>query len=385
MCSSQEEPEKAFSDYLKDFEIDDKAFENGDWGKGQLVSLKPDNTPLPSLVFTCLVGFKGFKYWGKSEKVLWEIPLKYKSFPFLLSHRKFGFCLYRKEGVDYPPNITEEMIGELNNAISVAEKAIQPFVKQQVRSGNVTVANHYIKLDMMYRFFRKKAQEAFSRPRPKPRVVRKDKDGKPIAWSHDFMKWEQAGSYYSIAMLDVFFSRLEHLMIIVLPFIGFDPSREDLAVIMSANWTDKYKRVFDLTADLKAKALFDELRFVKEKYRNVIMHGYFEKGGASLFFHLAPYAIPVLLSSFQDTVQYSFLPITSKSYDDICSLFDEVDLFLKSSRVNYGVRFAESGLDVPFDAKSLARYRLASRSDEDFEEFVEYVGYISDMSVNMDW
>lgn len=304
---------------------------------------------------------------------------------FLLSHRKFGFQVHRKDEVDYPQNIAEEMIQELNSAIRAADRMIQPFVEQQVRSGNVTIANYYIKLDMMYRFFRKKAKDSFVHPAPKPKVVKRDKDGNPIAWSHDTDKWEREGFYYSVGMIDAFFTRLEHLLVLVLPFIGFDPTTEDLALIMSANWINKYKRVFNLATDAKARALLDELKFVKEKYRNAIMHGYFEKRGAPLFFHLPPYAVPVLLSGFHDSVQYSFLPISAKSYEDICSLFDEVDLLFRLGQTKYGVRFAESGLELPLDANSISRYSSASASDEDFERFIEYVGYMADLSINMDW
>lgn len=385
MSINQEGQEETLNSYLKDFEFDEEALSKGNWGEGHPVELELDKLPLPSLVFICLVGLKSFRYWGKSEKVLWEIPVKYKSFPFLLSHRKFGFRVDRKNGVDYPQNIVEEMIQELTNAICAADRLLQPFAQQQIRSGNVTVANHYIKLDMMYCFFRKKAKESFLRPPPEPKVTKRNKDGTPIAWSHDPSKWERQGFYYAVAMIDAFFTRLEHLLVLLLPFIGFDPTTEDLAAIISANWTDKYKRVFNLATDTKAKALFDELKFVKEKYRNAIMHGYFEKRGASLFFHLPPYAVPVLLSGFKDSIQYSFLPITTKSYDDICSLFDEVDLFLKSGLTKYGVCFAESGLGVLFDTQSISRYRAAAASDEDFERFIEHVAYMDTLSVNMDW
>ncbi|MFC1956944.1 hypothetical protein ACFLVY_01430 [Chloroflexota bacterium] len=385
MNSSRKSPEEALNHCLKHFELDEEALKKGDWGKENPVKLPPDNLPLPPLVFLCFVALKGFGYWGKAEKVFWKIPIKYKSLPFLLSHRKFGFRVHRKGEVDYPENIVDAMIKDLNKAIRVADRMIQPFAEQQVRSGNVTVANHYIKLDMMYRFFRDKARRCFSRPAPKPEITGRDKDGTPIAWSHDPYKYEREGFYNSIGMVDAFFSRLEHVLILVLPFIGFDPATEDLAQIMSANWADKYKRVFDLAANAKAKTLLEKLIFIKEKYRNAIIHGYFEKKGASLFFHIPPYAVPVLLSRFRNSVQYSFLPITTMSYEEICSIFDEVDSLLKEGTTKYGVRFAESGLDLPFDAKSISRYHAAQESDEAFESFVEFVGYWSDLSVNMDW
>ena len=58
---------------------------------------------------------------------------------------------------------------------------------------------------------------------------------------------------------------------------------------------------------------------------------------------------------------------------------------MKSGPTKCGVRFADSGLDVTLNATSLSKFLSASKSDESFEKFVEYVGYMSDMSVNMDW
>jgi hypothetical protein len=203
------------------------------------------------------------------------------------------------------------------------------------------------------------------------------------SWDPD--KYQRQGFYYALAMIDAFFSRLEHLLIIVLPFIGFDPKKQSLSYMMSANWTDKYKRVFDLDIDRKAKSLYDELIFVKEKYRNAITHGYFEKQGASLFFHSPPYAVPILLSRFKDSIHYSFLPISEKSFKDVCSLFDRTDAFLKSGKTKYGVRYAESGLDVPFDSVFMSEYRSASTSDEAFKEFLDRTCYLADQSENMDW
>lgn len=258
MSDIKNKTEKTFHGYLKDFEPDQEAIEKGHWDNELPVKLEPDKSPLPELVFICLVVLSGFKYWGRSEKTLWEIPIKYKSLPFLLSHRKFGFRLNRKQGVDYPPDIVEEMIQKLNDAIKASEALIQPFAEQQIQMGNVSVANHYIELDMMYWFFRDKAKRAFSHPAPKPKVSKRDKDGKVVAWGLDPVRYERQGFYYALAMIDAFFSRLEHLLIIALPFIGFDPKKESLSVIMSANWTDKYKRVFDLAIDRKAKSLFDD-------------------------------------------------------------------------------------------------------------------------------
>jgi hypothetical protein len=45
------------------------------------------------MVFLTFVTILGFKYWGKGEKVLWSIPIFYKTTSFQLHHRKFGFTI----------------------------------------------------------------------------------------------------------------------------------------------------------------------------------------------------------------------------------------------------------------------------------------------------
>lgn len=52
------------------------------------------------------------------------------------------------------------------------------------------------------------------------------------------------------------------------------------------NWSEKLKRVWDLIKDQEAKTLYDELRTIKERFRNSLSHGALEKGGMSLFVHI---------------------------------------------------------------------------------------------------
>jgi len=73
------------------------------------------------------------------------------------------------------------------------------------------------------------------------------------------------------------------------------------------------------------------------------------------------------------------------SFADVCLLFDAVDSLLHSGQAKYGLRYAESGLDVPFDEKSCAKYNDAMQSDEEFEEFLEERTYFVERHINMDW
>lgn len=379
---------KAFDSYLKDFNSDEQSLQAGDRDPWMRIELGEGLAPLPYMVFICLVIFKGFAYWGKGEKVLWEIPIRYKSYPFLLSHRKFGFRIDYK-GQEPPKYIVTQMVRQLHKASGVADKLMQPFARQQFQSGNVTVANRYLSLDMRYHFFRKKAKQAFARPERKRKANAKHKEPVVTEISEAInyqIRAEREGAYYGIAMFDAYFSKLEHLLILVLPFLGFDCTKENLIELMSSQWSDKYKRIFNLAQDRKAKRLYERLSEIKEKYRNTITHGDFEKGGASLYFHIPRLgAVPAHLSRFRDSIHYSFFPLAMDSYMQICDSLDEVDDFLRTGKTKYGVMFAESGLDVSFSRKSLVKYKVAAQSHAKFISFIEREAYYDSIFTNMDF
>lgn len=377
---------KALDYCLKEFEADKGAFTSGSAWDGKPIEVKQDQLPLSSLVFICLVMFKGYRYWGKEEKLLWTIPFKYKSYPLLLSYRKFGLQILSNSGTAPPQALVKEMLKQLNKAIKVTEKLVQPYADQQVKAGNVTIANSYHKLNMMYRFFRRKAKERFRRAGCAPASLTPSKTGLIAPLLNWRVKHEHEGVYYATAMIDAFFSRLEHVLVLVLPFVGFDPVREDLVAFISSSWKDKFKRVFDVQRDRLAKSLYDQLDSIRERYRNPLTHGYFEKAGASLYFHIPGlYAVPVRLSKFREGLHYSFFPITAASLDEVCRVFDKTDTLLKSGALGKGFLFAKTGLDVAFDVNSMAKLHTACSSNKSLKEYIEWRTHWDTIFTNMDW
>ncbi len=377
---------KALDYCLKGFDADNEAISRGSAWDGKPIEVKGDKLPLPSLVFMCLVVFRGYRYWGKDEKLLWTIPFKYKSYPLLLSYRKFGLQILSNSGTAPSQALVNEVLRQLNKAIRVTEKLVQPYAEQQVKAGNVTVVNSYHKLNMMYRFFRRKAKERFRRAARAPTSLALGEGGliaPLLSWR---VRHQHEGAYYGTAMIDAFFSRLEHLLVLILPFVGFDSVHEDLVAFISAGWKDKFKRVFDVKHDRLAKSLYDQLDSIRERYRNPLTHGYFEKEGASLYFHVPGlYAVPVRLSKFREGLHYSFYPITETSLDEVCQVFDKTDKLLKSGAPGKGFLFAKSGLDIAFDASSRAKLRIACSSNKSLKEYIEWMAHWDTILTNMDW
>jgi hypothetical protein len=233
----------------------------------------------------------------------------------------------------------------------------------------------------MYRYFREQAKRNFaSTPPPsKPKIENLAK-----LLAARFRK-RAAGNYNTIAMIDAYFSCLEHLLILLLPFANYDRTKHDLVRLMGSFWSEKFKTIFDLTTNARAKALFDRLVTLRERYRNPVSHGNFQKDGKSLFFHFPSGAISCHLSSTSAERSNSIIEINEAGYQKICALFDEVDAFFETGSAQFGYRYARSGLDVAFDEKSLAKYKTAARDDDGFDDFLEHESYIADMHANMDW
>ncbi len=376
-----------FKTCLSGIEPDKHSLDRGYFENERYIELPKSITPQPFMVFITLVFLAEFEYFGKHEKQLWAIPIIYKSTPFLLAHRKFGFGIYGfKNDKLTEENLAKELIIKVNKAIQYAEELIQPFVDDQLRKGNITISNKYIELNMMYRFFRAKARNAFKRKQPPKKIISRDKEGKPNAWSGDPFRPEREGFYYAVATIDAFFSRLEHILILSLPFFGFNRATDYLPDLISSNWTDKYKQIFNLKVEKEAMQNYDELKRIKERYRNTLSHGFFEKDTGSLFFHCGSIgAIPVYLSKFEKTIHYSFFPIKESSFADICKFFDKVDKFLRTGKTKYVLKYAESGLSVSFSEKSIEEYRTASQSNGNFNSFLGHESYVADMHDNMDF
>ena len=144
----------------------------------------------------------------------------------------------------------------------------------------------------MYAYFREQASRNFAPPKPNP-------DGKIESIGTALATvWRKRnhGNYNASAMIDAYFSRLEHLLIIILPFMNYDGTKHNLVNLMGAVWSDKFKAVFDLSKDATARRVYESLIDLRERHRNPISHGNFKKDGKSLFFHFPRGAISCQLS-----------------------------------------------------------------------------------------
>jgi len=190
-----------------------------------------------------------------------------------------------------------------------------------------------------------------------------------------------------MAMTVAYFSLLEHLLVLVLPATDFDPSAEPVTGFIRLRLLEKWDRVFGVAGDPAARKLRERLHRCAEQWRNPYGHGGFDKRNGPLSFHFPGVgALPVLLSDIRTHPSFRFVPGREDSFDQLCALFDEIDEWLRAGPVAAGMFWAESGLDVPFDAKRLGEIRKAVHHGRvSYEEFVVARSHAEDIAANMDW
>lgn len=326
--------------------------------------------PIPSLILYVLNGLCMFPQGYRGDKTHWMIPFVYQDVNCAISHEKFGVRLYIHTKYQHQIN-PDELLGKLRKAIEISEKYILAEIAQdQIKSGNITIENHFHKLRSQYHYFRKQAASIYS---------------EDIDNILKIFPVRSEGSYNSLAMIDSYFSFLEHFFVLALPFSSYDRATDNLVDFVGAIWSKKLQRILDIK-NPTIHGYYNRLVEIKEKYRNTFAHGGFEKKGQSFYFHLPDYgAIPASMSAYRNSVHFNFFPIEESSFQEICTLLDQFDDLLKSSALVQAWKFAESGLHLTLDEKNLSEIILAASDPISFDSWLEKESYLSDMYANADY
>jgi len=93
--SSEKSLLKKLNLILKDFTPDDEA--NSHWSDPSamnFIDIPYEIKPIPYVVFIIFVYLKKYSFGEKWEKVNWEIPLKFKGTPFMVSRKHVHFSFF---------------------------------------------------------------------------------------------------------------------------------------------------------------------------------------------------------------------------------------------------------------------------------------------------
>ena len=345
----------------------------------------PRYFPVPELVLFLMRNLMGWDWAGPAEKVRWTVFGSIEGEPLAFELRKSGFTMLRAADAAIPGR---RIVGQLHDALREVEDLLAPFAAEQVDVGEVLIVNRFGEFDGRYRFFRTLADEAYARAR-RPHAAEHDRaEGRlPDIAAHfnASMRANREGFFHSTAMVDGYFSALEHRLVLLRAFTGLPLPRGALTELLARDWSGKLKLVLD-GLDTSG-GLLGRMRRIKERIRNPSAHGGVENDKGSLFFHLPHIgAVPANFSRFRDSVRFSLLPIEAADHAQVCATFDDLDRLLTTGPLAGPNRLLTEGIDPSFDAQTLASYAEAvAGGEEAIDDFVDRWGEHWMRHANMDY
>lgn len=373
-----------------------KGFESGlpegvrDW---DLSSHSPERKlfPVPELVLFALRNMLGFRWSGPGEKVRWTVYATVDGEPFAFALQKFGFRIMTRREV--PPKLLKRVTGQLSGSLKVLDPLLKIYAEEQIADGNLTLENRMGLYDGRYTYFRELADQAFAFEPKVKKARQKQTDGKVgvLTGVTDYISQmadaEHRGFFASGAMVDAWFSRLEHRMLLLRAFIGKPMARGAFNTFLAARWDDRLIALFEGRMDDAAGDLLGRLRDVKATIRNPLAHGGVENDGGAFYFHLESVgAVPANLSRYRGRLRMSFVPIPATTHAEACGLFDAVDMLLTTGPFELANEFVRWGIDPQFDAKTVEVYgRAIAEGAEAVEALVDQLGRAWERHTNMDY
>lgn len=204
----------------------------------------PARLPLPGLVQLAL-DLLGCTNLGRAEKLAWEYPFTVDGVGCSLASQKFGLRLYISDE-QVPEDADARALAErIQKRLDIAQRFLErdllrAIAEDQIRQGRVTIRNQYGRLRGVYDYFRDGAELAFA---GQGRLGPEHPGGG--FW---IAPKQTEGFYNTVAMVSAYFSALEHATVLMLPFMGFDPSSTSIKTFIGDRWGTKFTALFDISA-----------------------------------------------------------------------------------------------------------------------------------------
>lgn len=348
---------------------------------------------MPELVLFALRDVMGFRWSGVEEKVRWSVYVTVENEPFVLEMRKFGFAIDHRDGA--PLALIRRVEGQLSSSLRLLEPSLTTYAKLQIADGNLTLANRMSEFDDRYAYFRAQANAAFG-PAPEAAVEGPSSEG-PSGKTTVFadltarmsrnLQRQQEGYFASGAMVDAYFSRLEHRVLLLRAFIGRALATGDFEAFLRMTWDERLREIADFDVHPAHRRILGRLREVKATIRNPLAHGGVENDGGAFHFHLPNIgAIPANLSRYRGRLRMSFFPIAEATHAETCQVFDELDTVLAEGPLALPNEFVRWGIDPQFDADAITRYAAAiAGGADDVEAMIDRLGSAWERHTNMDY
>ncbi|GAA5483996.1 hypothetical protein Hsar01_03233 [Haloferula sargassicola] len=335
-----------------------------------------DDLPVPALVLFLLNRVLGYRQLDPGDKGRWAVGCSVAGEPVAFRDRKFGFEILVAPGSTLEQ---KRILFPLKAALRVLEEELLvPEANEQIHDCRVAVINRFGEFSHRYQYFRTKADELFAQAEIRP-SDRKGMEGLPsisavTAEMNRAAVAEREAFFLSAAMVDAYYSLLEHRLILLRAFTGKPMAAGDFEKLLGANWEGKLVMVLDLNSKgREGKELLGELRRIKERIRNPFAHGGVENDRGSIYVQLGSFgAVPANFSRARNSIRFNFRPIVAEDHAAMCGVFDRLDAFLETDDLSLPHRFLDSSVDPAFDAGMLTEYTTAIKDGgEAVDEWID--------------
>ena len=312
------------------------------------------------------------------EKVAWEIDFVVNETHCTVSSEKFGYRLYiRSKDHAIISRLSKQLPSIFNRAVVSLQKHIEAFSASEIKKENIIVINQYKELFDMYTFF--KQQAGLKR---KFRDVKTKEKNFTKLWNRD-IKAGRESFYFEQAAYFAFFGLLEHLLVLLLAFRNFNPKTESIKKFIFLKWSEKYKRIFDLS-DKRFNEYYIFFTDLSRQNRNLYAHGKFSKDNSSMLVYLAGTGlISAKPFRFDDSGDTSLLRWLGRSGESLQKLENFLQL-IRHSQYKVPMQIIRGGLNIDFSSEERKEYKKLMRCGNALE-FVEHTNDLIDRHQNMDW
>lgn len=354
-------------------------------GSGRL-TITYAECPIPRVMALAL-SLAGLRLSGPGEKVAWWSTFAFDGVRFELAHQKFGLRLRIANA-----GLSEEEIDlrllrvkkKLLAAVRMVEKAINMVGRDLVDSGDATVLNQHRRLQQAYDYFR---DRAINPTKIEDATTVFGDEGLGIS-GMSFVSgaavMQLNSTHDVVAAVTSFLSRLEHDLVLALPFAGFNSDRDHLTDFIGMRWGLKYERVLGTSGE--AKMFMNRLVAIVERWRNPYTHGGFEKGnGSTVYVHVpGAGALPIGLSAMRGQPYLSMSSASDIAIMDVFALFDQFDAWFAATKP-HAHAWIVSGLSTRFDREYCELVQSLADDDDGCAEYLRYAEMEDGRAANMDY
>jgi hypothetical protein len=352
--------------------------------------------PVPELLRAALVVI-GCTHRGRSEKTAWEVAFFFEDYFCVIGDKKFGVSITVSGASPDSGSDASTLEIRIFSALSTLVERVErdlltPWIRAEGTSARFAIENHANELRATCEYFKTTAKNAFAGSgrladtvRARYQDVRVEAEPRNTVMFDHYLHQasNREGGMNAGAMVNAYFSYLEHFMTLALPFVKSPESTIDLKKFLGDRWAKKFKLVYDINRDSTAKIVYDGLHHVAETYRNPLDHGGYDKRGSSLRINLDQVGwIPLQTSGLEKSVAFGVHPVEAPDFDEIVTIIEKCDSLLAGQPQGRASRWIEMGYTVFFDDEERQNY---CSPDEDFERFLERRGEEMDLRANMDW